>query len=51
MAPLLAQHPAYEIGSVLRAEFLHHVRTVKFDGARTDAERPRGFLAGRARTI
>ena len=48
MSPLLAEHLAYEIGGVLRAEFLHHVRTVKFDGARTDAERPRGFFAGRA---
>src|SRR5688500_17995971 len=29
MAPLLAEHPAYEIGVFFAPSFLHHVRTVK----------------------
>jgi hypothetical protein len=45
---LFAEKPAYEIGGVFRAKFLHDVRTVEFDGARTDAERARGFFTGSA---
>jgi hypothetical protein len=43
---LFAENPAYEIGGVFRAKFLHDVPTVEFDGARTDAEHARGLLAG-----
>jgi hypothetical protein len=43
--PLFAEHPAHEIGGILRTEFPHDVRSVKFDGARADAERARGLLA------
>jgi hypothetical protein len=50
-AALFAKNPAYEIGGVFRAEFLHHIRTVKFGGARTDAERPRASLLDAPRTI
>ena len=44
---LFAENPAYEIGGVFCAKFLHDIGTVEFDAARTDAERPRGFFAGR----
>jgi hypothetical protein len=38
---LFAKHLAHKVDGVLRAEFPHDIRTVKFDSARADAEPPR----------
>src|SRR3977135_215339 len=44
-----SHHDADEIGGIARAELLHDVGTVIFDGARADPEVASGFLVGRAR--
>jgi hypothetical protein len=41
---LFFDHPTHEVDCVLRAKLFHDVRTVKFDGTRTDTEQASGFF-------
>jgi hypothetical protein len=43
---LLAKHPAHQVGAVFRTKLLHDVGAVKLNGARADAKRAGGLLAG-----
>jgi hypothetical protein len=41
---LFLEHSTHEVDCVLRAKLFHDVRTVKFDGTRTDTEQASGFF-------
>jgi hypothetical protein len=41
---LFLKHSTHEVDCVLRVKLFHDVRTVKFDGTRTDTEQASGFF-------